>query len=274
MTPNAESPSSQKFTHQNFDDFPERLKQIIGDESQRSFAQNIGVTEGTLRAWLRRKSEPGMQNLISIAKYKNARIDWLAMSEGERFKPTKPDALKSAAEFGRDLADKYGLTKTLSEQAALGLLQPDRREEGDHDALSDFALIAFYDVEAAAGHGCWVDSEKKVGQMAFRKDWLRGKGLEPERLALIKARGDSMEPTLSDGDLLLIDTRVEKITDDSIYIIQADNHLIVKRIQQNLDGSLSIISDNNERYDKQFIDPERAKQIKIAGRVCWYGHEI
>jgi phage repressor protein C with HTH and peptisase S24 domain len=254
--------------------FGDRLKIAMGNETPYAASKRTGISESLLRKYIAGDSLPNIDRAAELADFFNANLLWLAKGEGEMLKPTKPDALKSAAEFGRELADKYGLTKTLSEQAALGLLQPDRRDKDDHDALSDFALIAFYDVEAAAGHGCWVDSEKKVGQMAFRKDWLRGKGLEPERLALIKARGDSMEPTLSDGDLLLIDTRVEKITDDSIYIIQADNHLIVKRIQQNLDGSLSIISDNNERYDKQFIDPERAKQIKIAGRVCWYGHEI
>lgn len=99
------------------------------------------------------------------------------------------------------------------------------------------------------------------------------KGLDATCCALIKARGDSMEPTLHDGDLLLIDTRFDAIKDDSIYILQADSHLIVKRVQLSLDGSLDIISDN-PRYDKQTISAEDAKEIKVIGRLRWYGHEI
>jgi phage repressor protein C with HTH and peptisase S24 domain len=59
----------------------------------------------------------------------------------------------------------------------------------------------------------------------------------------------------------------------TLYIVRADQHLIVKRIQQNLDGSLHIISDN-KIYKEQLVLPDQAKEVKIAGRVIWYGHEI
>lgn len=139
--------------------------------------------------------------------------------------------------------------------------------------MDQLALIPFYDVEASAGHGYLVGHELQTTQMAFRKDWLKQKGLQVSQCALIKAKGDSMDPTIHDGDLLLVDTSIDHIMDDSIYIIQTDNNLIVKRLQQNLDGSLTIISDN-KLYDKKIISAERATEIKIAGRVRWYGHEI
>lgn len=139
--------------------------------------------------------------------------------------------------------------------------------------MQDFALVPCFDVEAAAGSGRQVDQELQTSEMAFRRDWLSSKGLQADKCALIKARGDSMEPTIYDGDLLLVDRRIDSIKDDAIYIIESDNHLVVKRIQQALDGSLTIISDNS-RYEKQVIDPNRARGLKIAGRVRWYGHEI
>jgi phage repressor protein C with HTH and peptisase S24 domain len=138
---------------------------------------------------------------------------------------------------------------------------------------SEFELVPFFDVEAAAGAGSQVNSELQTSEMAFRRDWLSSKGLQADKCALIKARGDSMEQTIYDGDLLLVDTRIHSIKDDALYIIESDNHLIVKRIQQTLDGSLMIISDN-PRYEKQIIEPKRAKELKIVGRVRWYGHEI
>lgn len=141
------------------------------------------------------------------------------------------------------------------------------------DYLQDFALIPFYDVEVSAGHGSLVDQELQTGQMAFKKDWLKQMNLQPDKCALIKARGDSMEPTIYDGDLLLVDTRVDSIIDDTIYIVQTENRLIVKRIQQTLDGSLTIISDN-KKYREQSISRDQANDVKIAGKVKWYGHEI
>lgn len=139
--------------------------------------------------------------------------------------------------------------------------------------INELSLIPFYDVEASAGHGSLIDQELQSSQMAFRKDWLKQKGLQASKCALIKAKGDSMEPTIHDGDLLLVDTSIDAIKDDSIYIVQTDSHLIVKRLQQNLDGSLTIISDNKV-YNQQIIGPDQAKEVKIAGRVRWYGHEI
>ncbi|WP_333873106.1 S24 family peptidase [Methylobacter sp.] len=139
--------------------------------------------------------------------------------------------------------------------------------------IDQLALVPFYDVEASAGHGSLVDQEQQISQMAFRKDWLKQKGLQSNKCALIKAKGDSMEPTIYDGDLLLVDVSIDSIKDDSIYIIQADHHLSVKRIQQDFDGSLIVISDN-PRYEKRIISSVQAKEVKIAGRVRWYGHEI
>lgn len=143
----------------------------------------------------------------------------------------------------------------------------------ESDVMGDFALVPVYNVEASAGHGTVVGEEQQISQLAFRKEWLKNKGLQKNKLAMIKAKGDSMEPTLHDGDLLLVDTAIEKIIDDAIYIIHADHHLIVKRLQQSLDGSVSVISDN-PRYNQQNLNPDQAKKLKIAGRVCWYGHEI
>lgn len=140
-------------------------------------------------------------------------------------------------------------------------------------AWEDFDLVPFYDVEASAGAGAFVDQEFKTSEMAFRKDWLRLRGLKAAHCALIKARGDSMEPTIHDGDLLLVDRSIETIKDDAIYILQADHHLIVKRVQQTVDGALIVISDN-DRYRDQTFDAIQAEKIKVAGRVRWYGHEI
>jgi phage repressor protein C with HTH and peptisase S24 domain len=138
---------------------------------------------------------------------------------------------------------------------------------------SEFELVPYLDIEASAGNGSLIDLELQTSQMAFRRDWLIQRGLQANKCTLIKARGDSMEQTIHDGDLLLVDRRIDSIKDDAIYIIESDNHLVVKRVQQALDGSLIILSDN-PRYEKQVISPERAKEVKIIGRVRWYGHEI
>lgn len=152
-------------------------------------------------------------------------------------------------------------------------MQEQKKSYHFDESWGQFALVPFYDVEASAGWGSLVDQELKIGEMAFRKDWLKARGLKPSHCALIKARGDSMEPTIYDGDVLLVDTQANTIKDDAIYIVHADHHLIIKRVQQALDGSLIIISDNS-RYENQTIGADMAEKVKVAGRVRWHGHEI
>jgi phage repressor protein C with HTH and peptisase S24 domain len=240
-------------------------------------------------------SEPGAGALRNLANG-GVNIHWLLTGEGEPLleKERKLNFGQTHAELGAEVMKEYNLNESiqkrsseLSSDLSNGEYLPENHQEqlsvpedfasSGRDTAeavwSDFALVPVYDVQASAGHGSLVESELQTGQLAFKKSWLKEKGLQVGHLAIITAKGDSMEQTICDGDTLLVDTRVDRIIDDSIYIIQADSHLIVKRLQQDFDGSVFVISDN-PRYEKRHLNPEQAKNLKIAGRVCWYGHEI
>ena len=140
--------------------------------------------------------------------------------------------------------------------------------------LSDFALIPYYNVQASAGAGAVVQEEKVVDRFAFKEDWIRhGLGLNPNNLALISTIGDSMEPTLHPGDMILLDRSVEKIQSNSIYAIQVNGTLLVKRIQKRIDGSVIIKSDN-AAYETETISSDAADALKIVGRVVWAGRRF
>lgn len=225
-------------------------------------------------------SEPGSGALRNLANG-GVNIHWLLTGEGEPLleKERKLDFGKTHAKLGAEVMKEYNLNMSIQKRSSelsndehLAAVCNDT-EDIIPATIDDFTLVPVYNVQASAGHGSHVESELKTGHLAFRRDWLRDKGLKTKDLAIITAIGDSMEPTLSDGDIMLVDTSIDKIINDAIYIVQTDQHLIVKRIQQALDGSLIIISDN-QRYERQKINPEQAKGVKIAGRVKWYGHEI
>ncbi len=228
-----------------FKDVIKRLKSELNITQDNVIAEVLGMTPGAFHARKKADSLP-IEEILLLSNQKNINLNWLLWGSHQVSNAQKIDESSNNLRY----IDSFAVTN-----------------------LTEFSLIPFYDVEASAGHGALVDQEHKLCEMAFRKDWLRLKGLEVAHCALIKARGDSMEPTLHDGDLLLIDTRFDAIKDDSIYILQADSHLIVKRVQLSLDGSLDIISDN-PRYDKQTISAEETKEIKVIGRLRWYGHEI
>ena len=87
------------------------------------------------------------------------------------------------------------------------------------------------------------------------------------------ARGDSMEETIRDGDVLLVDTSIDRVRDNSIYVIVYGDMVLVKRIHGRINGSLQLISDN-PRYPAEEVAKAEVDQLQVAGRVAWYGRSI
>ncbi len=142
--------------------------------------------------------------------------------------------------------------------------------EGDDLDPAEYALVPLYDVRVSAGAGAFVESEEVVQNLAFRRVWLKKMGLEASKLALVSACGDSMEPTFSDGDLLLVDLRKVELKDGAIHVIRNNDHLLVKRMQVGLGDAVIIVSDNS-RYRPL---KTRRDCLDVIGRVVWRGGQM
>lgn len=137
----------------------------------------------------------------------------------------------------------------------------------------DFVLVPQYDAEVSAGHGAFVEQEAEVCRMAFRRDWIREMGLSPASLALVRVKGDSMEPTLLASDLVLVDAGVTAIRDDGIYVLRRDGTLVIKRLQVSLGDGLYIRSDN-PRYREESVPADKLGLLNIVGKVVWMGRAV
>jgi hypothetical protein len=130
------------------------------------------------------------------------------------------------------------------------------------------------DVGASAGAGAFDGDERAEAHIAFDPAWLRriARGA-PELLSIIHVAGDSMAPTLADGDDILVDrgddaTRLR----DGIYVLRIDDALVVKRLAVNPAArTLSVRSDNPAYPGWPDCDPAA---IDIVGRVVWTGRRI
>ena len=139
---------------------------------------------------------------------------------------------------------------------------------------SDFVQVPRYDIRASAGPGALIDGEHVLDQMAFRRDWLRGTlGLQLDRLALLNVDGDSMAPTLTHGDMILVDTREMDGLRPGIYVINLEGRLLVKRLQPAMNGSVKVVSDN-ERYSSEVVEGDDLRQLQVVGQVVWQGRRI
>ena len=71
MQPNVDEP----------DDFPSRLKKVVGDKSIRSFARECGFSDTVLRQYLSGNSEPTRPVLLAIAHAADVSLEWLAAGQ-------------------------------------------------------------------------------------------------------------------------------------------------------------------------------------------------
>ena len=144
------------------------------------------------------------------------------------------------------------------------------------DALADKAMVMLprLDVEAAAGAGAVVATEQVAEMVAFSASWLRERHITPRNARILTARGDSMEPTIRDGDLLIVDTAIEMAVDNGIYCIAYNGVLLVKRLFVLRTGGIVISSDNKLAGRDEEIPAHEVPDVHIAGRVMWYGRTI
>ncbi|OYW48080.1 MAG: transcriptional regulator [Novosphingobium sp. 12-62-10] len=174
----------------------------------------------------------------------------------------------------RTLAEFFGVPETeLGAPGRGGVVSamPRAKAEstGIRAALADWADIPRLPLGASAGPGAVAAEEIPSGRLRFNNRWLKGQGLEPAHLSVIEVEGDSMEPTLRDGDEILVD-RTPRPMRTGIHVIRLDDVLLVKRLEPGPAGTLRVISDN-PAYPRM----ERAMQdVEIVGRVVWKGGRL
>lgn len=143
-----------------------------------------------------------------------------------------------------------------------------------HTPVIQLVQIPVLDVEASAGHGALAGAESQAGQFGFDEKWLRKlTQAKSTSLSIIKVVGDSMEPTLHDGDEVLVDVSDEQSKlRDGIYVLRMDGALNVKRIAIEPQGrKISVVSDNGAYPSWQGLD---RRSVNIVGRVLWFGRKV
>ncbi len=128
------------------------------------------------------------------------------------------------------------------------------------------------DVGASAGPGAMNDAEALAGKIGFDEKWLRRLGVDPAHLSLIRVDGDSMAPTLNNGDDIMVDSGAASgALRDGVHVIRMDDVLMVKRLAKGPAGRLSVLSDNPAYPDWPDVD---GASVAIIGRVVWAGRRL
>ncbi len=151
-------------------------------------------------------------------------------------------------------------------------------ESADIEPVAEkYAFVPQYSAKAAAGLGHENPHVESVATLAFKREWLRIKGVNPKNLIVIYADGESMWPTINDHDVLLIDKSRAEPADGHVFVMaSADKGAIVKRLVQSPLGGWIIRSDNEDKdqYPDLLLSRSEINEHRIIGRVIWRGGDL
>ena len=208
-----------------------------------------------------------------------------ARAELERLVASSPSSYAALSKMlGRNAAYLQQYVKRGSPQV---LEERDRKRLADYFGIDEARLgapgdatggklvsIPKLDVRPSAGPGASVDAEDLIAAYSFDRRWLRDIGqAAPEKLSLVRVRGDSMMPTLADGDEILVIAHDGALRlRDGIYVLERDDALVVKRLALNPSSGLLTISSDNPAYPSWSECP--LDSIRVIGRVVWIGRRM
>ena len=133
-------------------------------------------------------------------------------------------------------------------------------------------MVDVWEVEASAGDGIIpADDAAVVDRLAFPAGYLQSlTRARPENLAIIGVKGESMEPTLRDDDVVMLDRTKCSLDYDGLFVLRFGDALHVKRIGRGSRDTVFIISDN-PAYPPRELPRD---QVEVVGKVIWAGKRM
>ncbi len=132
-------------------------------------------------------------------------------------------------------------------------------------SFDELVPVYKYDVQVSAGVGVSAPDEETSILLWLPKYIINQKcGYVPSRLSIVTVTGDSMEPTLYDNDLALVDMQNVTLSCSGLYVVNYSNELFIKRLHKLPDNKIDVISDN-KLYDKFTVS--NGNDFRIIGKV-------
>lgn len=230
--------------------FAERLNAAMSSAglSQAQLAEMVGISQPAIQKMSSGKTT-GTRKMVELANALKVRPEWLSSGVGVMRSP--------------DAEEPSNVRETSLKAVAWENIQKDDDE---------FVAIPLLNVSLSAGCGSCDLEESSEFSLVFRRYYLKKMGVTENAAKLVRVIGQSMEPTLHDGDVVGVNTQDTTIRDGKTYAICQSDLLRVKTLIAT-PTSVIIRSINRDEYPDEVLDREEfAKNVRVIGRVFWSSH--
>jgi len=171
------------------------------------------------------------------------------------------DLLRGQKSFSSDLAREI--------EKGLGLAKYYLEDDETH---SPFEEVKRVNAAFSAGPGAAPDLFEEIGTLSFRRDFLAACGVSPENAKVVDVKGYSMEPTIPNGAVLLINTANTEPRNNTIFALVSQHRgLVVKRLVKKGEDWFARSDNPDGNPEFQINDGE---PVKIIGRAVWMGSKL
>lgn len=115
----------------------------------------------------------------------------------------------------------------------------------------------FKDFNFACGSGSMAEAiANETRKLRISKSTLRSRSIDKKNAISARASGNSMSPTIKDGDTIHIDIGRKTIKDGKVFAICHGGLFLAKRLYKLPMGGVRIVSDNFEEYPEIHLTAE------------------
>ncbi|MCK4088292.1 helix-turn-helix domain-containing protein [Acinetobacter radioresistens] len=219
-----------------------RLKQLRKEKklTQQQLAEAIGVSKTSVIYWEKDENTPKHESLKALAKNLSTNVEWL-------------------------LTGKKIVSQSSQELQPLSEWDETTPIEEDEIEIPFFQNFSFDCGSGAIGEALKAQSQA----LRISKATLRDLGIEKENAVATGASGDSMKPTIKDGDTIYLDLGRKTIKDGKIFAICHGGLFVAKRLYNLPMGGVRIVSDNTAEYPEVLLTAEERKkqEFEVIGWV-------
>lgn len=209
----------------------------IGRVSKRLLAEYAGVSPPAVNYWFSDTNGMQAEAARKLAKFLEVDPVWLEKGEGTPERKVHHDVAGARQ-------------VVVAEQDA-----------------PDFVHIPMVKLRLSAGvTGFQTEPDRRDGgTLGMRRSWVERSGLAPEKLIAIQVQGESMEPSLYEDDVVVINTADRKPVDGAVFAVNYEGEAVVKRFARDA-GDWWLTSDNPDQR-KHHRKVCRGDACLIIGRV-------